>query len=100
MVSFNMATSNIKKYFNKKPLCSCKNGAKILCLTFNEIKEIGPFLKIPSFQTDLDENKVEQMVISYEANPHHFTSRSLITVAHIIVGTNEEYLLIDGQHRL
>jgi len=91
---------NINKYLNKKPFCSYRNGSKIICVTFKELKELQGVLIIPSFQTDLCENKVLEMVTSYEENPHHFCSRSLITIAHIIVGSNEEFLVIDGQHRL
>jgi hypothetical protein len=52
------------------------------------------FLK-PAYQTDIDENKVEQMVKSYLKNPDYFIFKNKIVVAII----NEKLYLIDGQHR-
>lgn len=93
-------TFKMEKYNSRSPCFSIKSGSKVICMTFKELKEINSELKIPEFQTDLNEDKVYEMIESYKNNPHHFSSRCLITIAHNIVGTYEEYLVIDGQHRI
>jgi len=88
------------KFISRSPCLSIKSGSKVICMTFKELKEISNELKIPEFQTDLNEDKVYEMVESYKNNSHHFSSRCLISIAHNIVGSHEEYLVIDGQHRI
>ncbi len=83
-----------------KTTINTRSESKVICMTFKEIKEISSQLKTPEFQTDLNEDKVLEMVESYKNNPHHFCSRCLITIAHNIVGSHEEYLVVDGQHRI
>jgi len=93
-------TMNMNKFISRSPCLSIKSGSKVICMTFKELKEIRNELKIPEFQTDLNEDKVYEMVESYKNNSHHFSSRCLISIAHNIVGSHEEYLVIDGQHRI
>lgn len=92
--------SEYNNIFNKRPLICHKNDSKVFSVTFNEIKKIKDKLIIPNIQSDLNSDKVNEMVNSYKLNPHHFCSRSQITIGHIIVGTYEEYYVLDGQHRL
>ena len=92
-------TKIMEKYLMRPPCVSYKES-KIICMTFKELKELNKILKTPEFQTDLDENKVEEMIESYKSNTHHFSSRCLVTIAHNIIGDNEEYLVVDGQHRI
>ena len=92
--------SEYNNIFNKRPLICHKNESKVFSVTFNEIKKIKDKLIIPNIQSDLNSDKVNEMVDSYKLNPHHFCSRSQITIGHIIVGTYEEYYVLDGQHRL
>lgn len=89
----------VDKYLLRTP-CVSYPESKVVCITFKELKELNKILKIPEFQTDLDENKVEEMIESYKKNQHHFSSRCLITIAHNIIGDKEEYLVVDGQHRI
>ena len=95
-----MLTKCLSKFTSRNPCLSNKSGSKVICMTFKELKEISGELKTPEFQTDLNEDKVLEMVESYKINPHHFCSRCLITIAHNIVGSHEEYLVVDGQHRI
>lgn len=54
-------------------------------------------LLTPRYQTDMDEDKINEMVNSYLKNPTHLIFKNKIVIAVI----NEEKLyLIDGQHRL
>ncbi len=92
-------TKTIDKYLLRIP-CVSYQESKVICITFKELKELNTILKIPEFQTNLDEDKVDEMIESYKKNPHHFSSRCLITIAHNIIGDKEEYLVVDGQHRI
>lgn len=86
--------------FNKRAIISHRNESKVFSVTFNEVKKIKDKLIIPNIQSDLNKDKVDEMIDSYKLNPHHFCSRSQITFGHIIVGSYEEYYVLDGQHRL
>jgi hypothetical protein len=68
-------------------------------LSFQSIKQLfdEKILLNPPFQTDLDEDKVKEMVDSYLLNPSYLIFKNKIIVAVI---NNEKLYLIDGQHRL
>ena len=55
----------------------------------------------PPFQTDLDEDRVQEMVNSYLKNPEYLIFKNKITIA-VLFTQNNEYLLylVDGQHRI
>jgi hypothetical protein len=95
-----MIMSEYNNIFNKRPLLCHKNESKVFSITFNEVVKIKDKLIIPNIQSDLNKDKVNEMIDSYRLNPHHFCSRSQITIGHIIVGTSEKYYILDGQHRL
>jgi hypothetical protein len=89
-------------------------------LSFKSIKEIidNNLLFKPPFQTDLDEDKVQEMVQSYLKNPSYLVFKNKIIIAVINndlrkrialasshqagepLGENEKLYLLDGQHRL
>ena len=62
-------------------------------------------LKKPKFQTDLDENKVDQMIKSYKKHPEYLLFKDKIVIA-ITITTYSQYdhsfnmYVVDGQHRL
>jgi hypothetical protein len=64
-------------------------------LTFKEIIKIQKELKRPEFQTDLNNDKINELVKSYLRYPHIFLAKNLVTIANI----DKEYFLFDGQHR-
>jgi hypothetical protein len=68
-------------------------------LSFKLIKNLidNNLLIKPPFQTDLDEDKVKEMVNSYLLNPSYLIFKNKIIIAVI---NNEKLYLIDGQHRL
>jgi len=69
---------------------------KISFKMITQVLEEGRLLK-PKYQTDMDEDKINEMVQSYLKNPTHLIFKNKIVIAVI----NEEKLyLIDGQHRL
>lgn len=62
-------------------------------------------LKKPKFQTDLDEDKIEQMVKSYKRHPEYLLFKDKIVVALTIIHYghfeyNYNMYVVDGQHRL
>jgi hypothetical protein len=60
------------------------------------------FKRLP-FQTDLDEDKVEQMVQSYIKNPSYLVFKNKIVIAVVSTDTNiTDYTMyvVDGQHRI
>jgi hypothetical protein len=69
---------------------------KISFKMITQVLEEGRLLK-PKYQTDMDEDKINEMIQSYLKNPTHLIFKNKIVIAVI----NEEKLyLIDGQHRL
>ena len=50
----------------------------------------------PPFQTDLDEDKVEEMIESYNKHPEFLIFRNKI----VIVITHKNWYVVDGQHRI
>lgn len=90
----------LNKLFDRKIIQNYTNNSKIIIITS---KEVNQLIKHPLIQTTLNGDKVDEMIENYnDDNPykHHFTSCSLITIAHQIVGDKQDYYLIDGQHRL
>jgi len=73
-------------------------------LSFKSIKDImdNNLLLKPPFQTDLDEDKVQEMIKSYLDNPSYlvFKNKIIIAVINYQMGENEKLYLLDGQHRL
>jgi hypothetical protein len=74
--------------------CSYKTGQENK-ISFKNL--YNTFFQRPIFQSDIDENKVEQMVESYLKNPDYFIFKNKLIVA---IVNNEKLYLIDGQHRL
>ena len=73
--------------------------SKIYLSTFQELIEIKEDLDNPDIQGDLNEDKVEEMINSYNNNQHFLASKCLITISCIEIGNEKQYHLIDGQHR-
>ena len=84
-----------------KKINSFPNGQENI-LSFSSIKEIidNNLLLKPPFQTDLDEDKVQEMIKSYLDNPSYLVFKNKIIIAVITCGDNEKLYLLDGQHRL
>ena len=59
------------------------------------------FINPPS-QTDLDEDKVQEMVNAYLKNPEYLIFKNKITIAVLLNENNNDYTLylVDGQHRI
>jgi len=69
----------IKKYFKRKSVTQFGDDGKV------------------------NSSKIEEMCESYDESGKHyhlFLSCALIAVARIIVGDQEDYYLVDGQHRI
>ena len=99
---FTTKNSNIdlKKLLEpRKPIIQY-NKSKVIQLTFTQFKQLDDVIKIPYCQTDLKEEKIEELKESFNNNRHFFASRCLLTVAKLKIGQEEvEYYLVDGQHR-
>lgn len=81
---------------NEKPNCMEKT------ITFKQLKKDQDlFNKLP-FQTDLDEQKVEDMKKAYLKNPDYLVYKNKIVVAVVFNSLSDDYKLyvVDGQHRM
>jgi hypothetical protein len=67
-------------------------------VSFKTITELVNNNKLtrPPFQTDLNENKVEEMIESYIKHPEFLIFKNKI----IIVITHKNWYVVDGQHRI
>jgi len=68
-------------------------------LTFRQLIDLKD-IEIPDIQVDLDEDRINGIVESYDKNPQFFTAKSLLTVANLETSDCNKYYLVDGQHRL
>ncbi len=89
------------KEIQKKETCQEKR------VSFKKIVELmkDNKLKKPKFQTDLDEDKIEQMIKSYKKHPEYLLFKDKIVVALTIAcygpfEYNYNMYVVDGQHRL
>jgi hypothetical protein len=85
---------------NQQKLEMYKDSAYLLAFTFKELCDIEKYLLTPIFQTPLNTDKIEQMTDAYNTNPQFLLSKLILTVAVINNMTENEYYLMDGQHRL
>ncbi len=73
-------------------------------LTFKQATKLLEDSKLltPPYQTDLDQDKVEQMVNSYLAHPEYLIYKNKIVVAVVLDNSDDSIKLyvLDGQHRL
>lgn len=74
-------------------------------ITFQELADICVNkkkykLNDPPFQTPLDLDRVQEMYESHIKHPHFLLSKAIITIAIVNVGSEKEYYLMDGQHRM
>lgn len=98
----------IMKIFKRKCITQIgndgkNNSSKTILITTKELKEINLIIKHPTIQTTLDDDKITEMSKAYDEsnqNSHFFLSCALITIARIVVGNQEDYYLVDGQHRI
>ena len=91
------------KYMKRKTIIQISEDNIIIPTTTKELKGINSIIKHPSNQTKLDDDKIKEMCKIYnEDSPYKkfFLSCALITIAKLVVGDNEDYYLVDGQHRL
>ena len=77
------------------------NKSRIVISTFQQLNDLinNKIIISPYEQVDLNQDKIDEMKLSYKANPHHFLSRCLISISHKKIGDEEHYWLVDGQHR-
>jgi len=68
-------------------------GKKIV--TFEQIYYLNDKFHKPTYQGSLDQDKVNEMVLSYVKNPSFLRAKDNITIGVI----NNSYYIIDGQHR-
>jgi hypothetical protein len=92
--------SILTKILDKDVILKFNKKSKIVKLTFRELKKLLSEVEIPDLQSDLQEIKIIEMVESYKEYPHHIGSRCLLTISHVVIGAQEKYYLIDGQHRI
>ena len=83
-----------------KKIISYDDKTTLYLISFIEFICIMCNIKTPDVQVDLSQSKVNNMTVSYNKYPHHFGSRSLITIAHVKMNHTDEYFLVDGQHRV
>jgi hypothetical protein len=75
----------------------------IIKLSTKEIKEWYSSIKKPLVQSFIIDDKVNDINTLLNDNnnlSHHSLSCRLITIAHISIGDEQEYYLVDGQHRV
>jgi 5-methylcytosine-specific restriction endonuclease McrA len=94
---------------SKNKINEYNEGKEILAFavqgTFRQIYELLKNKKennfeTPTFQADLDEDKIDEMVQSYLEYPSHFVSQLLLTIANVKIGNDEINYIMDGQHRM
>ena len=72
-------------------------------VSFKNIEELikKELLKKPKFQTDLDEDKIEEMINSYKTHPEFLIFKNKIVIA-VVIESIKEYKMyvVDGQHRI
>jgi hypothetical protein len=73
-------------------------------LTFKQVTKLleDSSLLTPPYQTDIDQEKVEQMVESYLAHPEYLIYKNKIVIAVVTDNSDDSLKLyvLDGQHRL
>ena len=79
-------------------LVTSKGKCQEKSVSFKIITELVNNNKLikPPFQTDLDEDKVEEMIESYDIYPEYLIFRNKI----VIVITHKNWYVVDGQHRI
>ena len=82
----------------RKPIIQW-DKSKVIQLTFTEFTQLGDIIRTPYCQGDLKEEKIEELKESYYKKKKFFASKCLLTVANIKMGEDQQYQLIDGQHR-
>jgi len=79
-----------------KPDCKSETYMKY---TFTRDMLVSLSLLRPPYQTDLDENKVQEMISSYQTKPEFGHFKNTIIIAVRMTGQKCFYL-VDGQHRV
>ena len=103
MTSLSKANQKIKISIGKCESIIQEGDSNIIKLSTKQFIEWFSSIKKPLIQTFLNEDKVNDLYTSLNDNydkVHHSLSCRLITIAHIIIGDEEEYYLVDGQHRV
>lgn len=57
-------------------------------------------LILPLYQTDLDNDKVSEMIESYKKNPDYLLFKNKVVIGVIIKNDNIKLYIVDGQHRI
>jgi hypothetical protein len=57
-------------------------------------------LLLPLYQTDLDNDKVSEMIESYKKNPDYLLFKNKVVIGVIIKNDNIKLYIVDGQHRI
>jgi RNA polymerase subunit RPABC4/transcription elongation factor Spt4 len=97
-----MNTLNLPGTTNKNSLLCEKQNCIEMPITFKQLKKDRDLFKRLPYQTDLDEQKVEEMVRAYQKNPDYLVYKNKIVIAVVPIGLTDDYNLyvIDGQHRI
>ena len=66
---------------SNKIIVTFPHAVNIYSLTFQQLIELNEKIEIPDVQVDLNEDKVCQMIESYNKNPKFFGPKCLLTLA-------------------
>jgi len=84
---------------SNKSVINFPHSVTIYSLTFQQLIDLNEKIEIPDVQVDLNEDKVCQMIESYNKNPKFFGPKCLLTLATMNINDITKYYLVDGQHR-
>jgi 5-methylcytosine-specific restriction endonuclease McrA len=87
------------KLFKRPEIMACGTTGKIIKITFKELSQVLPLIEIPDIQSDLQEDKIKEMMEAYLANPGHFITKCMLVIVEFTICDETAYYLIDGQHR-
>jgi hypothetical protein len=90
------------KYFEKRNIISAYENNKKIKITYSEINEImkKKLWKTPLCQVDLNEDRISEISNTWKSKKYFYLIERPLLIAFIKVGTDIEYWLVDGQHKL
>jgi len=85
----------------KGTMINMKENCCEKAVPFNKIANMkeNKELLLPPYQTDLDTDKVDEMICSYYKNPNYLLFKNKVVIG-VIVKDDTKLYIIDGQHRI